>query len=100
MGLIFVSRFFFVGEEQEHPESPRMWAKMRFAIMSKDGSEYRKWSAQKPQEFRENVVSCEWGWAKMLPRAEIMENTDELLPNDTLTIRCDIKVIGHIGHAV
>nr|CDS24579.1 protein roadkill [Echinococcus granulosus] len=66
-------------------------AKFKFSILNAKREETKAMESQRAYRF---VQGKDWGFKKFIRRDVLMDETSGLLPNDRLTIVCEISVVG------
>ncbi|XP_065838694.1 speckle-type POZ protein B-like [Oscarella lobularis] len=64
-------------------------AKFRFSILNKKGEERKAMESQRAYRF---VQGKDWGFKKFIRRDFLMAEENGLLPNDKLTIHCEVSI--------
>merc|ERR1712168_951918 len=84
-------------------------AKFKFSILNAKREETKAMQSQKAYRF---VQGKDWGFKKFIRRDSLMTDNNGLLPDDTLTVFCEVSVVqepksvsgqraeGRIGHVV
>ncbi|CAO2587884.1 Speckle-type POZ protein [Lemmus lemmus] len=71
------------------PKSP-VWAKYKFWIINAKGEKSQIMNSQRVARFDENEG---WGFIKFILRDFLLDNRDLLLPDDKLTLCCEMSVV-------
>ncbi|KAL3313897.1 Speckle-type POZ [Cichlidogyrus casuarinus] len=66
-------------------------AKFRFSILNGRREETKAMESQRAYRF---VQGKDWGFKKFIRRDVLMDETNGLLPNDQLTVLCEVSVVG------
>lgn len=65
-------------------------AKFKFSILNAKGEETKAMESQKAYRF---VQGKDWGFKKFIRRDFLMDESNGLLPNDQLTLFCEVSVV-------
>merc|ERR1719297_102366 len=65
-------------------------AKFKFSILNAKGEETKAMESQKAYRF---VQGKDWGFKKFIRRDFLMDEANGLLPNDQLTLFCEVSVV-------
>ncbi|XP_018652522.1 hypothetical protein Smp_151050 [Schistosoma mansoni] len=68
-------------------------AKFKFSILNAKREETKAMESQRAYRF---VQGKDWGFKKFIRRDVLMDEANGLLPNDRLTILCEVSVVGEI----
>lgn len=67
-----------------------VWAKFKFSILNARREETKAMESQKAYRF---VPGKDWGFKKFIRRDFLLDETNGLLPDDKLTIFCEVNVL-------
>ena len=67
-----------------------VWAKVKFAIINDKREEDNERQEPQPYKF---VKGISWGYAKFIKRDFLLDESNGLLPDDTLTLFCEVAVV-------
>lgn len=79
----------YLSLEKEVSEEVR--AKFKFSILNSKREESKAMESQKAYKF---VEGKDWGFKKFIRRDFLMEEDNGLLPDDVLTLLCEVSVVG------